>query len=73
MAKKKKKKNIFQWGNPSEQLSAFVEGVDIYKINLKKNTYFKRFMQRIIQKRILNVLNAPVCITSKKYVQTSVI
>ena len=33
-----KKKNfpIFQWGNPCERLSECVEGVEIYKINLKK-------------------------------------
>ena len=47
-------KNIFQWGNPSERLSECVEGVEIYKINLKKIfTYVKKFMQRIIQKWIL--------------------
>ena len=50
---KKKKKNIFHWGNPGERLSECVEGVEIYKINLKKITYLKSFMQRIIQKRIL--------------------
>ena len=51
-----KKKNIFQWGNPGERLSECVEGVEIYKINLKKITYPKIFMQRIIQKRILKVM-----------------
>ena len=50
-------KNIFQWGNPGERLSECVEGVEIYKINLKKKklTYLKSFMQRIIQKRILEL------------------
>ena len=48
------KKNIFQWGNPGERLSECVEGVEIYKINLKKITYLKSFMQRIIQKPIRN-------------------
>ena len=51
-------KNIFQWGNPGERWSECVEGIEIYKINLKKNfTYLKSFMQRIIQKPILKVSN----------------
>ena len=51
-------KNIFQWGNPGERLSECVEGVEIYKINLKKKfTYLKSFMQRIFQKPILNTEN----------------
>ena len=36
-------KNIFQWGNPGERLSECVEGVEIYKINLKKNYVSQKF------------------------------
>ena len=56
------KKNIFQWGNPGERLSECVEGVEIYKINLKKIfTYLKSFMQRIIQKPILKLFTLCQC------------
>ena len=36
-------KNIFQWGNPGERLSECVEGVEIYKINLKKIYVSQKF------------------------------
>ena len=37
------KKNIFQWGNPGERLSECVEGVEIYKINLKEIYVSQKF------------------------------
>ena len=62
-----KKKKIFQWGNPGERLSECVEGVEIYKINLKKITYLKSFMQRIIQKRILNSYGSVYWVYRRRY------
>ena len=71
---KKKKKTIFPWGNPGERLSECVEGLK--SIRLIKNffAYLKSFMQRIIQKRILNqyfasfILDEPSWSSSNGYI-----
>ena len=49
------KKTYFSGEIPVNDCQNVWRGVEIYKINLKKKfTYLKSFMQRIIQKPILN-------------------